>query len=58
MKTYLNASELGKLIKVDRATVTRWLKKGLVEGAISPSEGHQWRIPLRSVDKFIKDVKK
>jgi len=55
MKTFLNASEVAKLLKVDRATVSRWLKKGLIEGAISPSEGHQWRIPLSSIEKLRKE---
>jgi excisionase family DNA binding protein len=57
MKAYLNASEVAKLLKVDRATVGRWLKKGLVRGAIRPSEGHQWRIPLAAYEKLVKDEK-
>lgn len=54
MKAYLNASELAKLIKVDRATVSRWLKKGLIKGASRAGDSHQWRIPLDAYERFIK----
>jgi len=55
MKTLLNASEVAKILNVDRATITRWIKKGLIEGAISPSNGHKWRIPISSVEKLRKE---
>lgn len=55
MKAYLNASEVSKLLKVNRATVTRWLQKGMFKGAISPQTGFQWRIPLESLEKFIRE---
>jgi excisionase family DNA binding protein len=54
MKAYLNASEIAKLLKVDRATVSRWIKKGLLKGAIRLKDTHQWRIPLASYEDFIK----
>jgi excisionase family DNA binding protein len=57
MKAYLNASEVAKLLRVNRATVTRWLNKGLLKGAIKPDNGHQWRIPLEAYDKFVKGGK-
>jgi excisionase family DNA binding protein len=57
MKAYLNASEMAKLLKVDRATVSRWLKKGLVKSAVRTGDSHQWRIPLESYEKFIKGDK-
>ena len=34
MKAYLNASEVAKLLNVDRATVSRWLNKGLIPQAV------------------------
>lgn len=55
MNTFLNASEVAKILKVDRSSVTRWIKKGLIDGAVSPSDGHQWRIPLASVEKLRKE---
>ncbi len=46
MKPYLTANEAAKHLKVDRATITRWIKKGLVAGAQRPSGTRRWRIPL------------
>ena len=46
MKPYLTANEAAKHLKVDRATITRWIKKGLVAGAQRPSGARRWRIPL------------
>ena len=43
MKAYLNASEVAKLLRVDRATVSRWLKRGVIKGAIRPDNTRQWR---------------
>lgn len=54
MKVFLNASEVAKLLKVDRATVSRWLNKGLFKGAVRIEANHQWRIPLESYERFIK----
>ncbi len=54
MKVYLNASEIAKLLRVDRATVSRWVKKGVIQGAIRPSNTSQWRIPLEAYDKLVK----
>jgi predicted site-specific integrase-resolvase len=58
MKGYLNASEIAKLLKVDRATITRWAKKGLFKGAIQVKGTHQWRIPLSAYEEVIKQKKK
>lgn len=55
MKAFLNASEVAKLLKVDRATVSRWIKKGIVKGAIRPSGSQNWRIPLSSYQELIKN---
>ena len=54
MKAYLNASEVAKLLRVDRATVSRWLKRGVIKGAIRPDNTRQWRIPLDAYDKLVK----
>ncbi len=57
MQAFLNASEVAKLLKVDRATVSRWLQKGMVKGAIKPGTGHQWRIPLAAFEHFVNSSK-
>ena len=54
MKGYLNASEVAKLLKVDRATVSRWLQKGLLKGAVRLENTHQWRIPLAAYEEFVR----
>ena len=53
MRVYLNASEVAKLLNVDRATVTRWIKKGVVKGVQRPSTTQQWRIPMSSYEELI-----
>ena len=53
MKAYLNASEVATLLRVDRSTISRWLKKGRIRGAIRADRAGQWRIPLESYDKLI-----
>lgn len=55
MKAYLNASEVAKLLRVDRATVSRWVKKGVIQGAIRPNNTRQWRIPLETYNKLVKN---
>jgi excisionase family DNA binding protein len=54
MKLFLNASEIAKLLNVDRATVTRWVKKGLIKGVVRPTGARTWRIPLAAYEEFIK----
>ena len=56
MRTFLNASEVAKLLKVDRATVTRYIKRGEIKGAVRLSNTGRWRIPLESYKNFIKDA--
>lgn len=53
MKAFFNASQVAKLLNVDRATVTRWIKKGLIKGA-RPLGTRDWRIPIASYEEFIK----
>ncbi len=55
MKAYFNASEIAKLLKVDRATVSRWIKKGQLKGATRLNDTHQWRIPIGAYENFIKN---
>ena len=54
MRVYLNASEVAKLLNVDRATVTRWIKKGVIKGVQRPTRTQQWRIPMSSYEELIK----
>ncbi|MBI3732421.1 MAG: helix-turn-helix domain-containing protein [Chloroflexi bacterium] len=52
MKRFLNASEVARLLQVDRATITRWIKRGVLDaGRIGRS---RWRIPLSSYEPLIK----
>jgi excisionase family DNA binding protein len=46
MRAFLNASEVAKLLGTDRATVIRWINRGLVKGAYRPPGKQNWRIPL------------
>jgi excisionase family DNA binding protein len=55
MKQFLNASDVAKLLKVDRATVTRWAQKGKFKGAIRMGKSHQWRIPLSSFEEIVRN---
>jgi excisionase family DNA binding protein len=57
MKSYLNASEVAKLLKVDRATVTRWTQQGKLKGAIKIDKSHQWRIPISTFEDLVKNQK-
>jgi excisionase family DNA binding protein len=54
MKSYLNASELAKLLNVDRATISRWAKDGKIKGAIRIDQSHEWRIPISSYEELVK----
>jgi len=58
MKSYLNASEVAKLLKVDRATVTRWAQHGKFKGAIRIEKSHQWRIPISAYEELVKNDNK
>jgi excisionase family DNA binding protein len=53
MKVYLNASEVARLLKVDRATVTRWAQQGKLKGAVRIGKAHQWRIPFSTYEELI-----
>jgi excisionase family DNA binding protein len=53
MREYLNASEVAQLLKVDRATVTRWAQRGKLKGAVRIGKDHQWRIPFSTDEELI-----
>jgi excisionase family DNA binding protein len=55
MKAYLNAAEIAKLLKVNRATVTRWAQKGLLKGAVRVKGTYQWRIPIATYEELVKN---
>ncbi len=54
MKAYLNASEVARTLGVDRTTVSRWVKRGVIKGAIRAANNQQWRIPLEAYNKLLK----
>ena len=58
MKVFLNAAEVAKLMKVNRATVVRWAQKGLLKGAMRIEGKHRWRIPLSAYEELVKKHKK
>ncbi len=55
MKQVLNASEMARLLKIDRATVTRWIKQGKFRGVHRPPGAQNWRIPIAAYEEFIKN---
>jgi len=55
MKGYLNASEVAKLLKVDRATVTRWIKKGIIKNVLRPKGTQNYRIPISEYENLLKN---
>src|ERR1044071_8399034 len=52
MKLFLNASEVAKLLNVDRATVSRWVKKKILKNVQRPTGTQSWRIPLASYEEL------
>ncbi len=54
VKAFLNASEAARILQVDRATITRWIKKGVIHGARRPEQTKQWRIPFSSCEALLK----
>ncbi len=55
MKLYVNASEVARILDVDRATITRWIRRGIIKGVRRPSGTRQWRIPLSAYTTLTKD---
>jgi excisionase family DNA binding protein len=56
MKLFLNASEVAKLIGVDRATVIRWIRKGIIKGVVRPPGSQRWQIPLSAYEEMSKPL--
>ena len=54
MKQFLTAAEVARLLGVDRATVTRWIQKGIIKDVQRPTGSQNWRIPLSSYAELIK----
>lgn len=54
MKSFLNASELAKLVGVDRATIARWIKKGVIKGAVKRPGSQHWMIPMAACATLIR----
>ena len=54
MRSYLNAAELARLLNVDRATITRWIEKGIIKGVKRPQGSKNWRIPLSAYEELMK----
>jgi excisionase family DNA binding protein len=52
MKQFLNASELARIIGVDRATIHRWIRKGRIKGAFRPPDRENWRVPLDTCEEL------
>lgn len=52
MKNFLSASDVARLLRVDRATVARWIRRGVIVNAQRPAGTQRWRIPLTSYEKL------
>jgi excisionase family DNA binding protein len=58
MRSFINASKVAKLLNVDRATITRWIKQGKIQGAIqSPTGRKDWQIPLIAYQELMQHKK-
>ena len=55
MKAFLNAVEVAKVLKTDRATVIRWIESGRITTAKRPKGQRQWRIPMETVQALLKE---
>jgi len=55
VKQFFNAAEIARIVKVDRATVTRWIEKGLLEAERFGKS--RWRILFSSYQKLVKQRK-
>ncbi len=54
MKSYLNAQDVAKILKIHRSTIIRWIKQGRLPGATRIPGTRDWRIPLPSFQEFLK----
>jgi len=53
MKQFLSAAEVGRLLNLDKSTITKWVKAGKFENVHRIGDKGNYRIPLESVNKFI-----
>jgi predicted site-specific integrase-resolvase len=54
MKSFLSAAEVGRILKRDRATILRWLRKGIIKNAYKPEGKRDWRIPLSEYEELVR----
>jgi excisionase family DNA binding protein len=54
MKAFFSAAEVAKLLGVDRATVTRWIQKGKIKGAVRITGEKTWKISISSYQELSK----
>jgi hypothetical protein len=54
MKQFLNAADIARVEKVDKSTVTDWIKKGYFGKVRKIHPGGQYVIPLSVYEKFKK----
>lgn len=54
MRLLLNASDLARLLKVNRATIIRKIKLGEIPGAQQEAGRKEWLIPLSAYGELIK----
>lgn len=53
MKSHLAAAELARILKKDRATITRWIERGIIKGAVKPAGRKEWVIPKQAYEELI-----
>ncbi len=49
-----SGAEVAKLLGVDRATVTRWIQKGKIKGAVRINGEKNWKIPIAAYQELAK----
>lgn len=56
MKSTLSAAELARILRKDRATITRWIVRGIIKGAVKPAGRKEWIIPQRAYEELINEL--
>jgi len=56
MKSNLSASKLARIVKKDRATIIRWIGKGIIKGAVKPQGRKEWIIPKQAYEELINEL--
>lgn len=52
MKLYLNAADIARVEKVDRSTVSYWIKQGYLRYVKRAEENGEYRISLTAYQQF------